>query len=157
MQYNSTLDGQSLIPNNFSTSNSNAQLADLSSRMCNTILTALCVLGVPALIASLSRISDFGLTPVMVSQVLALSGLILVTIKKRSLSYELRVGALLASIYVLAISGLWSFGHLGGGKLMLLVFIILTALFTETKYAYAAIALSAVSLMLFGWVFVFGD
>ncbi len=125
--------------------------------MCNTILTALCVLGVPALIASLSRISDFGLTPVMVSQVLALSGLILVTIRKRSLSYELRVGALLASIYVLAISGLWSFGHLGGGKLMLLVFIILTALFTETKYAYAAIALSAVSLMLFGWVFVSGD
>ncbi|MDG1064778.1 MAG: hypothetical protein P8O91_01070 [Luminiphilus sp.] len=65
--------------------------------------------------------------------------------------------ALLGSIYILAISGLWSFGHLGGGKLMLLVFIVLTALFAETKYAYAAIALSAISLIIFGWVFVTGN
>lgn len=151
------LDEPSPIPAALSTTNSDAQLADLSSRMCNTILTVLCVLGIPALIGSLSRISDFGLTPVMVSQVLALSALILVTLRKRSLSYPLRVGALLSSIYILAIAGLWSFGHLGGGKLMLLVFIVLTALFAETKYAYAAIVLSAISLVVFGWAFVTGN
>ena len=80
-----------------------------------------------------------------------------VTLKKRSLSYVFRVTVLLGAIYVLAISGLWSFGHLGGGKLMLLVFIVLTALFAETRYAYAAIAVSAISLIVFGWVFVSGS
>ena len=150
-------DEPSLTSADFSTPNSDAQLADLSSRMCNTILTVLCVLGIPALLGSLSRIADFGLTPAMVTQILVLSTLTLVTIKKHSLSYTVRVTALLSSIYILAIAGLWSFGHLGGGKLMLLVFIVLTALFAETKYAYAAILLSVVSLAIFGWVFVSGS
>ncbi len=124
--------------------------------MCNTILNALCLLGIPALLGSLSRILDFGLSPVMVIQILALSAITFVTLKKHRLSYAFRVGALLTSIYVLAIAGLWSFGHLGGGKLMLLVFIVLTALFADTKYAYASIGLSALSLLVFGWVFVSG-
>ena len=157
MKYLSMLTSPPSTPVDAATANSDAQLADLSSQMCNTILTVLCVLGVPALLGSLSRISDFGLTPVMVIQVLALSALTLVTLKKHRLSYEFRVAVLLGAIYILAISGLWSFGHLGGGKLMLLVFIVLTALFAETRYAYAAIAVSAISLIMFGWVFVSGS
>ncbi|MDG0992560.1 MAG: hypothetical protein P8O15_08530, partial [Luminiphilus sp.] len=31
------------------------------------------------------------------------------------------------------------------------------ALFAETRYAYAAIAVSAISLIMFGWVFVSGS
>lgn len=139
MKYLSMLTSPPSTPVDVATANSDAQLADLSSQMCNTILTVLCVLGVPALLGSLSRISDFGLTPVMVIQVLALSALTLVTLKKHRLSYEFRVAVLLGAIYILAISGLWSFGHLGGGKLMLLVFIVLTALFAETRYALSLI------------------
>ncbi len=136
---------------------SDVKLADLSSRMCNTILTAACILGLPALLASLSRISEFGLTPVMIAQSIALTTLMIVTLKRKTLSYMIRVTVLLGSIYILAVSGLWSFGHLGGGKLMLLVFIVLTALFSDTKYAYCAIALSALSLLFFGWAFVSGE
>jgi len=156
MEHTSTLSTPPLTAANLSTPGSDAQLADLSSRMCNTILNALCLLGIPALLGSLSRILDFGLSPVMVIQILALSAITFVTLKKHRLSYAFRVGALLTSIYVLAIAGLWSFGHLGGGKLMLLVFIVLTALFADTKYAYASIGLSALSLLVFGWVFVSG-
>ena len=76
MKYASMLSEPSSTPADLDTPNSDAQLADLSSHMCNTILTVLCVLGAPALLGSLSRISYFGLTPVMVIQVLALSALI---------------------------------------------------------------------------------
>jgi len=133
-----------------------AQLSDLNNRMCNAVLTVVCAMGIPALLASLSRVFEFGLTPVMVTQTIVLIGLIAVTLNRNSVSYSFRVGSLLTAMFLLAVMGLFSFGHLGGGKLMLLVFIVLSAMFAGTHFAYAAIALSASCLGLFGWAFVSG-
>lgn len=130
------------------------QLAELRSRICNTTLVALSILGTPTLIASLSRMPEFGLTPVMSVQTVALILLLWVTFKRTRLGYAARAITLLSIFYLLAVAGLWSFGHLGGGKLMLLVFIVLTAMFTEKIYAYLAILISALTLALFGWAYV---
>lgn len=130
------------------------QLAELRSRICNTTLVALSILGTPTLIASLSRMPAFGLTPVMSVQTVALILLLWVTFKRTRLGYAARAITLLSIFYLLAVAGLWSFGHLGGGKLMLLVFIVLTAMFTEKIYAYLAILISALTLALFGWAYV---
>jgi len=130
------------------------QLAELRSRICNTTLVALSPLGTPTLIASLSRMPEFGLTPVMSVQTVALILLLWVTFKRTRLGYAARAITLLSIFYLLAVAGLWSFGHLGGGKLMLLVFIVLTAMFTEKIYAYLAILISALTLALFGWAYV---
>lgn len=146
-----------VMPSPLPLPSSGEQLSQLSSQICNTILLAVCVLGLPALAGSLSRIPEFGVTPVMVIQSVALLGLVLVAAGRKHLSYLIRVSALLGTIYILALSGLWSFGHLGGGKLMLLVFVVLTALFAGTRYTYAAILVSAISLALFGWAFVSGS
>jgi len=152
-----TGDITSVMPSSLPLPSSEEQLSHLSSQMCNTILLAVCILGVPALAGSLSRIPEFGLTPVMVMQSVALLSLILVAAVRKHLSYLIRVSTLLGTIYILALSGLWSFGHLGGGKLMLLVFVVLTALFAGTKYTYLAILVSAISLALFGWAYVSGN
>ena len=130
------------------------QLAELRSRICNTTLVALSILGTPTLIASLSRMPEFGFTPVMSVQTVALILLLWVTFKRTRLGYAARAITLLSIFYLLAVAGLWSFGHLGGGKLMLLVFIVLTAMFTEKIYAYLAILISALTLALFGWAYV---
>ena len=132
------------------------QLTELNNKMCNAVLVAVCILGFPAALASLSRVFEFGFSPVMAAQVFALMGLLIVTLNRRRLTYHLRVASLLLTMYVLALTGLWSFGHLGGGKLMLLVFIVLSAMFAGTRYAHAAIALSATSLATFGWAYVSG-
>jgi len=97
---------------------------------------------------------EFGLTPVMSVQTVALILLLWVTFKRTRLGYAARAITLLSIFYLLAVAGLWSFGHLGGGKLMLLVFIVLTAMFTEKIYAYLAILISALTLALFGWAYV---
>ena len=133
-----------------------SQLSDLNNRMCNAVLTVVCAMGFPALLASLSRVFEFGLTPVMVAQTIVLIGLVAVTLNRNSVSYTFRVGSLLSAMFLLAVMGLFSFGHLGGGKLMLLVFIVLSAMFAGTHFAYAAIALSASCLGLFGWAYVSG-
>lgn len=146
-----------VMPSPLPLPSSDEQLNQLSSQMCNTILLAVCFLGLPALAASLSRIPEFGLTPVMVIQSIALLSLVTVAAARKRLSYLIRVSALLGTIYILALSGLWSFGHLGGGKLMLLVFVVLTALFASAKYTYLAILVSAMSLGLFGWAYVSGN
>jgi len=158
MQHTATIPKSKFLAyRNSQPSATGTQLTELNNRMCNAVLIAVCILGFPAALASLSRVFEFGFSPVMAAQVLALIGLLMVTLNRRRLTYHLRVASLLITMYVLALSGLWSFGHLGGGKLMLLVFIVLTAMFAGTSYAHAAIALSATSLATFGWAYVSGS
>ena len=132
------------------------QIALLNSRICNSILIVLSVLGLPSLVASISRATSFGITVVMVMQVFLLLTMILITVFRHRLSYELRLTALLSSLYVLAVLGLWSFGHLGGGKLMLLVFIVVTGMLTGPKLALWSVGLSSATVALFGWLYVSG-
>ena len=111
------------------------QTKSLNSKICNAILIVLCILGLPGLLASFSRAASFGVTPVMVMQAVLLLFMVIVTLLRHRVLYELRLVALLSSLYVLAVLGLWSFGHLGGGKLMLLVFIVVTGMLTGSKVA----------------------
>ena len=145
-----------LATNGHRPSPADEQLSDLNNKMCNAVLTLVCVMGFPVLMASLSRVFEFGLTSVMVAQTFVMTVLVAVTLNRKSISYSFRVSALLSAMFFLAVMGLFSFGHLGGGKLMLLVFIVLAAMFAGTKLAYAAIALSASCLALFGWAYVSG-
>ena len=132
------------------------QTKSLNSKICNAILIALCILGLPGLLASFSRAASFGITPVMIMQAVLLLFMIMVTLLRHRISYEFRLVALLSSLYVLAVLGLWSFGHLGGGKLMLLVFIVVTGMLTEPKVALGAVGLSSVTIAIFGWLYVSG-
>ena len=153
-------DGNNFYPNTDVTTPSSAsiesQTKSLNSRICNAILIALSILGLPGLLASLSRAVSFGVTPVMIMQALLLLFMIIVTLLRHRISYELRLVALLSSLYVLAVLGLWSFGHLGGGKLMLLVFIVVTGMLTGSKIALGAVGLSSVTIAIFGWLYVSG-
>jgi len=132
------------------------QTKSLNSRICNAILIVLSILGLPGLLASLSRAASFGVTPVMIMQAVILLLMIIVTLLRHRTPYELRLVALLSSLYILAVLGLWSFGHLGGGKLMLLVFIVVTGMLTGSKVALGAVGLSSVTVAIFGWLYVSG-
>lgn len=132
------------------------QTKSLNSKICNAILIVLCILGLPGLLASFSRAASFGVTPVMVMQAVLLLFMVIVTLLRHRVLYELRLVALLSSLYVLAVLGLWSFGHLGGGKLMLLVFIVVTGMLTGSKVALGAVGLSSATIAIFGWLYVAG-
>ncbi len=140
--------------------NADEALTRLRAQICDAVLIVLSLLGVPTLLASLSRVPEFGITPVMVAQSLSIGILVTVTLLRKKLTFAIRVTTLLGVFYVLGVGGLWSFGHLGGGKLMLLVFIVATALFVGAQHAYFAIVVSLITIVatasayMAGWISV---
>lgn len=132
------------------------QLLLVRDQMCNAILIALSLLGIPAVLASLGRSNDFGVSPIMVGQVLALILLCSVTFLRLRISFVMRITTLLGIVYALGLVGLINFGQLGGGKLFLLVFIMLTAMFMGLRVAAVAVAFVVLTIWFVGWGFVSG-
>lgn len=105
------------------------EFQDLKSNTCDAILAALLLLGLPALIASFLRANEFSQIWSVIAQCVALTSMGLVLALRKRISFVSRALALLGSIYLLGVVGWLSYGHIGGGKLFLLVFILLTAIF----------------------------
>lgn len=127
--------------------------ASFQNQVCNAILITVTVLAVPALAASLTRMSEIGWSSIMSMQCLALAVLVTVSLFRNRISYGLRVAVLLMVMLGLGLLGLWNYGHLGGGKLLLLVTVLLTAMFAGIRWAYVTLALCASCLLLYGWLY----
>lgn len=134
-------------------SDSLAKATRFQNQVCNAILITLTMLGLPALAASLTRMSEIGWSSIMTMQCFALVVLATVSILRNRTSYEFRVAVILIIMLGLGVLGLWNYGHLGGGKLLLLVTVVLTAMFAGARWAYVALAIGATSLLVFGWLF----
>lgn len=132
------------------------QLLLFRDRMCNAILIALSVLGIPAVLASIGRSSDFGVNPIMFGQAIALILLCTVTFFRLRIAFYARIITLLGIVYGLGLVGLMNFGQLGGGKLLLLVFIMLTAMFMGLRFAAGAIVFVVLTIWVIGWGYVTG-
>ena len=126
------------------------------NRVCNVLLITLTVLGLPALAASLTRMTDIGWSSIMTMQCVALGVLTVVSVLRGRLSYGIRVSVLLLVMLGLGVVGLLNYGHLGGGKLLLLVYVVLTAMFAGAGWAYFSIGVGACLLLVIGWLFANG-
>lgn len=132
------------------------EFQDLKSNTCDAILAALLLLGLPALMASFFRASEFSQIWSVTVQIVALTATGLVLIFRKRIPYVSRALALLVSIYLLGIVGWLSYGHIGGGKLFLLVFILLTAIFFGFRASLIAIGISMLTLGVIGYLYVSG-
>ncbi len=130
-----------------------AKATRFQNQVCNAILITLTMLGLPALAASLTRMSEIGWSSIMTMQCFALAVMATVSILRNRTSYEFRVAIILIIMLGLGVLGLWNYGHLGGGKLLLLVTVVLTTMFAGARWAYVALAIGATSLLVFGWLF----
>lgn len=103
-------------------------------------------LGTPALVASFFRGSEFGQTWAVGFQATLLCAMGLLLFFRRRVPYGVKVSFLLSVIYVLGIVGWLSFGLLAGGKMFLLVFVLLTAIFFGFRASLYAILIAMVTL-----------
>lgn len=111
-------------------------------------------LGTPALVASFFRGSEFGQTWAVGFQATLLCAMGLLLFFRRRVPYGAKVLFLLSVIYVLGIVGWLSFGLLAGGKMFLLVFVLLTAIFFGFRASLYAILIAIVTLaaVAFGYI-----
>ncbi len=81
--------------------------------------------------------------------------LLLITFWRRA-SYTLQVGVLLGLVYGLGVLGLGEAGLSGDGRVFLLIFPFLVALFFGRRKGIVALALTILTLVAFGWAFSAG-
>ena len=129
---------------------------ELKSNVCDAILAALVVLGTPALVASFFRGSEFEQTWAVVFQATLLCAMGLLLFYRRSVPYTVKAYCLLGVIYVLGIVGWVSFGLLAGGKMFLLVYVLLTAIFFGFRASIFAILISMLTLTLVAYGYMSG-
>lgn len=133
-----------------------SEFKGLQSQVCDAILAALLLLGVPALFASFFKALDFEQLWSVAIQAVALGAMALVLALRRRIPFKARALTLLFAIYALGVVGWLSYGHIGGGKLFLLVFILLTSIFFGFRASLGSMALAMVTLGLIGYIHVSG-
>jgi PAS domain S-box-containing protein len=131
-------------------------IKNIRNEICNFILVTLSIVAIPAVIASLYRAEDFGFSASMIVQVIITGIFWLTTLLRARIPYEFRAIFVVSIMYALAVVGYFSFGLIGSGKILMLVFTILSAVFFGTKVAIFAILIGAITTAIIGGGFVEG-
>jgi len=82
----------------------------------------------------------------------ALTALLLVITFFRKIRYEIRVGLLLFTFYVLGTVGLMLSSFSGDGRIFLFVFIILAAIFFDVRHSLLSMVFIMLTLIVIGWL-----
>ena len=84
-------------------------------RICTTFLVTISIIAVPALAASLSRISEIGWQPVMGVHIVLAVMLWGMALMRRSLPYSIQAGFIVLLFCLVGLGGIYQFGQMAGG------------------------------------------
>jgi len=105
------------------------QFGEVRSRICNIFLMVAMVAAVPALAASLYRITATGWLPIMAVQLCFFVALIFFVLFRKRLPYRLCAGFVVAALLTLGLGGLWQVGLVGSAVVFLVVAPAVSAMF----------------------------
>jgi signal transduction histidine kinase len=133
-------------------------LDEVRRRLLNAIFVVVALVGIPVVAASVNRMRDIGLRPVMIVQIAAVLAVLALATYRKRLPYRVLAGALFILIPVNGIVALLSFGLIGQGTLMMLVWATVISIFAGLRWGAAAaftgvVAMAATGLgVTLGWV-----
>ncbi|MBV1905170.1 MAG: response regulator [Pseudomonadales bacterium] len=123
---------------------------ELKNNLVNLLLVTFCILAVPTLITSLTRIPLLGFIPAMLVQMILAMCLLLITFMRNNLSFRFRSIFIISLIMFVGIMSIWNFGLVGGGILFLIASCVLTTILfnPRTGWFTFSVAFGAVSLIM---------
>ena len=124
-------------------------LAVLREKVLQSFLIGLFVLGVPGIGLAILQSFQAGQTALAIFYVLIFAWISLGMVN-REWPFLLRAGSVLLIAYILGVSQLWDSGSLGEVRLWLLIFVVLSAVFTNLWTSLGSAILSAVTIFLMG-------
>jgi len=124
-------------------------IQNIRSRICNVFLITFAIIAVPALSASLYRVTAIGWQPIMIVHItiaLSLWGLV---IFRSKVPYNLQAGFIVIFFMIIGLGGMYQFGLIAGGIAFLVISSpVATLLFgAKTGIATLAIALSGAAVI----------
>jgi PAS domain S-box-containing protein len=123
---------------------------EVRSQICNVFLVVLGIAAVPALAASLYRITVTGWLPIMAVQFGLFTALFLVILFRKHVPYNLRAGFIVAGFLTLGIGGSWQLGLLGSAVVFVVVTPAISTIFFGTRVGVAILVVNILSLGMIG-------
>jgi PAS domain S-box-containing protein len=125
-------------------------------RICRVSFLVMSVVSIPALAASLYRITDIGFQPVMFSHIVLTICIWLVTLQRNSISYRLQSRFLVLLYAFIGLAGIAQFGLMSGGISFIVVAAPLSAVFCGRREAIGVISCMIVASIVLAALFING-
>ncbi len=125
-------------------------------RICRVSFLVMSVVSIPALAASLYRITDIGFQPVMFSHIVLTLCIWLVTLQRNSISYRLQSRFLVLLYAFIGLAGIAQFGLMSGGISFVVVAAPLSAVFCGRREAIGVISFMIVASIVLAALFING-
>lgn len=125
-------------------------------RICRVSFLVMSVVSIPALAASLYRITDIGFQPVMFSHIVLTICIWLVTLQRNSISYRLQSRFLVLLYAFIGLAGIAQFGLISGGISFIVVAAPLSAVFCGRREAIGVISCMIVASIVLAALFING-
>jgi|GEM_PF-1256056 len=120
----------------------------LKSDLVNVVLVMSAIISIPTLASSLIRIKELGVLPVMFFHVVVVFTLILVAIKRKSISLKARSITILSVLVLVGCAGVLNFGLSGNGVLFLLGAITIASILFGKRTGFMIFVLSILFVLL---------
>jgi len=124
-------------------------LAVLREKVLQSFLIGLFILAIPGIGLAFVQTIQAG-QPILAGFYILIFIWIALALVNREWNYLLRSGTVLIIAYVLGVIQLWDSGSLGEVRLWLLIFVVLSAIFTNLWISLGAAVLSSVTILLMG-------
>ncbi|MBI9068010.1 MAG: hypothetical protein JEZ09_12005 [Salinivirgaceae bacterium] len=130
------------------------QLFEIKSKLVELLYWIFLITMWFGLLGTLFRTLDIGIQLINYLQLLMICYMIFIFAIRNKLNYQLKAILLLLTILILAIGGIFSFGLFSQGILFLLLFVILSSVFLDTKWGYISFAISLLAIIIAGFLFI---
>lgn len=91
------------------------------SRICNALLITFAIIAIPALAASLSRITDIGWQPAMILHIVIAITLWCIATFRTRVPYNIQASFVVMMFFLIGLGGIYQFGLIAGGVAFLVV------------------------------------
>lgn len=128
----------------------------IRSKICNAFLITFAIIAIPALAASLYRMTTIGYQPIMAIHVLLAITLWGVALLRKNVPYYLQAGLIVIFFLIIGLAGLYQFGLLAAGIAFLIVSAPIATLLFGVKTGTLTLAITMTGAVVLGWLTVSG-
>jgi len=131
-------------------------IIQVRTKICNVFLISLTAIAVPALFASLYRVTLIGWKPVMAFHIFIVILLVSCTLLRNKIAYPYKASLIILTFLLVGITGITQFGLIAGGVTCLVITAPVTALFFEKKLALGMLIIVLLTEAIIAYCFVNG-
>jgi len=134
-----------------------ADIQKIREKICNVFLITFAVIAIPALTASLYRITVIGWQPVMVAHVTIAMSLWGIVIFRNKISYNIQASFIVIMFLIIGLGGIYQFGLIAGSIAFLVISSPIATLLFGVKIGIATLAIALSGSAVIGLLIVSGN